>query len=87
MMWFLPYDANKWAFFLTLINVKETWYNYDINYYIVYLIISIGPWCITTSSFQGEVEVINKKVGKIIWVFQDAILINYHTFACMLFII
>ena len=67
--------------FFMLITVNKACSNYVVNAYVVFFIIFIDPWCITTSSFRGYSEVINKKVGNVCWVFQDAILVNYHTFA------
>ena len=68
------------------ITVNKACYNNVNNDYDVSFILSIDPWCITTSSFYGDVVVINKKVGNICLVFQGAIFSNSHMFAWMLFI-
>ena len=73
--------------FFMLIIFNKTFSNHGVNASVVYFVISVDPWCVTTSSFHGDAEVINYKVGNICLFFQGAILFNYHTCAWMLFII
>ena len=73
--------------FFMLITAKKTSSNYVVNNSVMYLIISTDLWLITNSSFHVNAEVVNKKVGKICWVFQGTILINSHRFALLLLII
>ena len=70
--------------FFRLITVKKFCSNHIMTDYVVYLILSIDPWCITTSIFHGYFEVTNKKVNDICWVLQGTIFVNPHTFAWML---
>ena len=57
--------------FFMLITVNKSWYDHFITASVVYLILSVDTWLITTISFHGYVEVINKKVGNICWVLYD----------------
>ena len=72
--------------FSLLITVSNSWSKHSMNDSIVSFVISIYPWCIPTSGFHGDVEVINSNFGKFFWVFQGAIFVNSHTFAWMLLI-
>ena len=73
--------------FFVFIAVKITCSNHALNFSVVSFIIFIDPLFITTSSLYGYDEVINKKFGNICLFFQDAILIDSHASACMLFIL
>ena len=92
-LWIFSYINFFWCFWcaapfvLMLITVNNTWSNHYVNDYVVYFIISVYPWCITTISFHGYDEFINQKVGDICWFYQGAILINSHKFAWMLFVL
>ena len=65
----------------------EGWYNQVVYTSVVLFIITINTWCISTSSFQIYIKLINKKVSNICLFFQSSILVNSHTFAWMFFII
>ena len=66
------------TFVLILITVNNTCYTHVVYDSVVSFVISIDLWGITISILRGCDELINKKVSKIFYVSQDAVLLDSH---------
>ena len=75
------------SFIFMLKTVKKGCSNHVVDNSVIKFILTIEPWCTSTSILQGYVKLINKKVSKICWFFQSAILIHSHKLAWMLLVI